>query len=38
MLRKRGVTVRKTIDTLIATRCIEDGDALLDADRDFDPS
>ena len=36
-LRARGVTVRKTIDTLIATRCIEDGLALLYSDRDFDP-
>lgn len=36
-LRARGVTVRKTIDTLIATRCIEDGHALLYSDRDFDP-
>jgi predicted nucleic acid-binding protein len=36
-LRGRGVTVRKTIDTLIATRCIVDGHALLYADRDFDP-
>ncbi|MDB5456336.1 MAG: PilT-like protein [Caulobacter sp.] len=36
-LRARGVTVRKTIDTLIATRCIEDGMALLYSDRDFDP-
>jgi hypothetical protein len=35
--RKRGVTVRKTIDTLIATRCIEDGLELLYSDRDFDP-
>ena len=25
LLRGRGVTIRKTIDTLIATRCIEDG-------------
>ena len=32
-----GVTVRKTIDTLIATRCIEDGLSLLHSDRDFDP-
>jgi len=31
------VTVRKTIDTLIATRCILDGHALLYSDRDFDP-
>ncbi|MET0352260.1 MAG: PIN domain nuclease [Rhizobacter sp.] len=36
-LRARGITVRKTIDTLIATRCIEDGHALLHRDRDFDP-
>lgn len=36
-LRTRGVTVRKTIDTLIATRCIQDGYALLYSDRDFDP-
>ena len=36
-LRARGITVRKTIDTLIATRCIEDGLTLLYSDRDFDP-
>ena len=36
-LRARGVTVRKTIDTLIATRCIESGYSLLYSDRDFDP-
>lgn len=36
-LRARGVTVRKTIDTLIATRCIEDNHALLYSDRDFEP-
>ena len=36
-LRALGVTVRKTIDTLIATRCIESGVALLHSDRDFDP-
>lgn len=36
-LRARGITIRKTIDTLIATRCIIDGHALLYADRDFDP-
>jgi predicted nucleic acid-binding protein len=36
-LRALGVTVRKTIDTLIATRCIQDGHALLYSDRDFDP-
>jgi hypothetical protein len=37
LLRERGVTVRKTIDCLIATRCIFDGYALLYSDRDFDP-
>lgn len=36
-LRALGVTVRKTIDTVIATRCIESGHALLYSDRDFDP-
>ncbi len=36
-LRRLGVTPRKTIDTLIATRCIESGYALLYSDRDFDP-
>lgn len=36
-LRALGVTVRKTIDTLIATRCLQDGHALLYSDRDFDP-
>ena len=36
-LRQRGVTVRKTIDTVIATRCIESGYDLLHNDRDFDP-
>jgi predicted nucleic acid-binding protein len=36
-LRTRGVTVRKTVDTIIATRCIEDQLTLLHCDRDFDP-
>lgn len=36
-LRKAGVTVRKTIDTVIATRCIESGYDLLHSDRDFEP-
>ena len=35
-LRGMGITVRKTIDTLIATRCIIDNIPLLFADRDFD--
>jgi hypothetical protein len=37
MLRAEGITVRKTIDCLIATFCIERGHALLHRDRDFDP-
>lgn len=36
-LRKRGVTVRKTIDVMIGTYCIEKHIPLLYADRDFDP-
>ncbi len=37
ILRALGFSVRKTIDTVIATRCIEDGLDLLYSDRDFDP-
>jgi predicted nucleic acid-binding protein len=37
LLRKAGITVRKTIDCVIATRCIESGYDLLHNDRDFDP-
>jgi predicted nucleic acid-binding protein len=37
ILRRLGVTVRKTIDTVIATRCIESRYDLLHNDRDFDP-
>jgi predicted nucleic acid-binding protein len=36
-LRALGATVRKTIDTLIATYCIEHDLALLHSDRDFEP-
>jgi hypothetical protein len=36
-LRALGVSVRKTIDTVIATRCIKSGFTLLYSDRDFDP-
>lgn len=36
-LRQRGVTVRKAIDIVIATRCIASGCSLLYSDRDFDP-
>ena len=35
-LRSRGVTIRKTIDTVIATWCIENRYDLLHSDRDFD--
>lgn len=36
-LRRRGVTVRKTIDLLIGTYCIVRDCVLLHSDRDFDP-
>jgi predicted nucleic acid-binding protein len=36
-LRRRGHTVRKTIDCLIATFCLRHGHSLLHRDRDFDP-
>lgn len=35
-LRSVGVTVRGTVDVLIATRCLTDGFLLLHSDRDFD--
>jgi len=37
VLRKTGVTVRKTVDAVIATWCIENGYDLLHNDRDFEP-
>jgi predicted nucleic acid-binding protein len=36
LLRQRGITVRKTIDVMIATFCIERRHVLLHADRDFE--
>ena len=36
-LRKKGVTVRKTIDVIIGTFCIHHQLTLLHDDRDFDP-
>jgi predicted nucleic acid-binding protein len=36
VLRAKGITVRKTIDSLIATRCLEDGYKLLHDDSDFE--
>jgi predicted nucleic acid-binding protein len=37
ILRKKGVTVRKTIDVIIGTYCIMEELPLLHDDRDFDP-
>lgn len=37
VLRAKGITVRSTIDCLIATYCIEARTLLLHNDRDFDP-
>jgi len=36
-LRKQGITIRKTIDTMIATFCIENELPLLHPDKDFQP-
>jgi predicted nucleic acid-binding protein len=36
-LRKQGITIRKTIDTMIATYCIENNLSLLHSDKDFQP-
>ena len=36
-LRQSGHTVRKTIDCLIATFCLQAGHSLLHRDHDFDP-
>jgi predicted nucleic acid-binding protein len=36
-LRKKGITIRKTADVIIATYCIEQGHSLLFADKDFQP-
>jgi len=37
LLRKKGVTVRKTIDVIIATFCITSNLPLLHSDKDFHP-
>jgi predicted nucleic acid-binding protein len=37
LLRKKGINVRKTIDVLIATYCIENQLMLLHSDKDFQP-
>lgn len=36
-LRKKGITIRKTADVIIATFCIERGLPLLFSDKDFKP-
>jgi len=36
LLQSRGITIRKTIDCLIATFCVHEGFELLHRDRDFD--
>ena len=36
-LRKKGITVRKTIDVTIATFCIKHGHELLFSEKDFAP-
>ena len=36
-LRKLGITVRRTVDLIIGTFCIEQGHTLLHGDRDFEP-
>lgn len=37
LLRRKGITARKTVDVIIATFCIRNGHVLLHADRDFEP-
>jgi predicted nucleic acid-binding protein len=37
VLRRKGITIRKTADLIIGTFCIEQGHTLLHDDRDFDP-
>ena len=36
-LRSRGITIRKTVDLIVGTYCIERGHSLLHSDRDFEP-
>ena len=37
MLRKQGITIRKTTDVIIATFCLENDHSLLFSDKDFIP-
>jgi predicted nucleic acid-binding protein len=36
-LRKKGITIRKTVDCMIATFCINNNHSLLSCDKDFQP-
>jgi predicted nucleic acid-binding protein len=36
-LRKKGITIRKILDCMIATFCIQNGHPLLFCDKDFYP-
>jgi predicted nucleic acid-binding protein len=36
-LRAKGITIRKSVDVIIGTFCIERGHVLLHDDRDFEP-
>lgn len=36
-LRKKGITIRKTVDAVIATFCVENDLPLLHSDKDFEP-
>ncbi|OGJ87355.1 MAG: hypothetical protein A2268_14470 [Candidatus Raymondbacteria bacterium RifOxyA12_full_50_37] len=36
ILRSKGITIRKTIDVIIGTYCVENGLGLIHNDRDFD--
>ncbi len=37
LLRRQGITIRKTIDLIIGTFCIENRFSLLHMDRDYEP-
>ncbi|NJL51799.1 MAG: PIN domain nuclease [Hydrococcus sp. SU_1_0] len=37
ILRKQGITIRKTNDVIIATFCLENDHSLLFSDKDFIP-
>jgi len=36
LLRKKGITIRKTVDMILATYCIENNISLIQNDRDFE--